>query len=898
MVELPCAFAEPSRNCGAVIRRSIFIPLLLLFLAPLALANTPPAAPVIVEPSMELQALNGADVHMVTAQFADADGDEHRCTDWEIRDVDELVWSAPCAEGPLATHIHLGDGVFSGSHTDASELRAESRFELRVRHRDDSGDPAMEWSAWTSRHFQTVVPTPVAPMRLREVLTEHAPRWRSGAEDMVPPPGAILELQTVDGDPLFRFGASDIEAAESRPSAVVIRLRLAAGDDEWRMPESELSFENGNGQPRTIYLPALSLAAHSEQFYWISANGGTHIAAPQERTPDFTEIARGAPVPWTVERGFQAEVFATGLELPVSIVAVPNPGHAPDSPFLYVAELYGKVKVVTRGGEVREFAKGLLNFDPRAPIPGNGERGLGGITIDPVSGDIIVTSVYQTDRESPWVSPRVLRLQSDDGGYTAARVISLVEFGDAQAPSHQISNVTFGPDDKLYVHVGSSFSWVAQDLSTTDGKILRMNRDGSAPSDNPFYDAGDGINPKDYIFALGFRNPFGGAWRFADQSLYEVENGPATDRLAKVMAGRNYLWDGTDASMRNHAIYNWNLPVAPIQIAFTERERFGGSGFPENKLRSAFVTESGATWASGPQQYGKKISEFVIGPDETLVSGPTTFAEYNGSGKATAAGLLAGPDGLFFTDLYKDYGQTSPLDAGANIIRIRWVGFADFTSRFERSSTIALTDRSDVPDAQSVSWDFDDGTTSSERNPVHRYEEAGTYVIRQTITGPRGTVARAQRVFAGGDTEPVRAEYYESDQDPTPAAVQTEQSLHFDWSDGTSALPVSAEGFAARFAVEITPRFSENYAFTVRSHDKVRVLLDGKPLIDAWEPDGSGEATGSIRLVAGRKYELTVQYVKSSDAPALTVSWKSASQGSFIVPRSAKVPRRRAVTPR
>lgn len=885
---------------GAATLRSVPRPsilVLVLFLARFALANTPPAAPVIVEPSMELQAVNGADVHMVLAQFTDADGDGHRCTDWEIRDVDELVWSAPCAEGPISSHIHLGDGVFSGSHTDASELRAATRFELRVRFRDDSGDPSTEWSAWASRRFQTVVPAPVAPMRLREVLTERPPRWTSGTEDVALPPGAVLELQTVDGDSLFRFGASEIAPAEPRPSAVVIRLRLAAGEGEWLAPESELSFEDGNGQPRAIYLPALSLEARSERFYWLAANGGTHVAAPLDRTPDFSIIARDAPVPWTVERGFRAELFASGFELPVSLVAVPNPGDAPDSPFLYVAELYGTIKVVTRAGEVREFARGLLNFDPRAPIPGNGERGLGGITIDPANGDLIVTAVHQTDPESPWVSPRVLRLESDDGGQTAARIRSIVEFGgDSQAPSHQISNVTFGPDDKLYVHVGSSFSWIAQQLNTTDGKILRMNGDGSAPPDNPFYDSSNGMTATDYIFALGFRNPFGGAWRFADQSLYEVENGPATDRLARVIAGRNYLWDGTDESMRNHAIYNWNIPVAPIQIAFTEPERFDGSGFPSDKLRSAFVTESGPTWATGPQQYGKKISEFVIGPDETLLSGPTTFAEYNGSGKATAAGLVAGPGGLFFTDLYKDYGQSSPVDAGANIIRIRWVGYADFTSRFERSSTISLTDQSDVPDAQSVSWDFGDGTGSSERNPVHHYQESGTYVIRQTITGPRGTVTQARRVFAGGDVEPVRAEYYESEQDPSPAFVQTEHALYFDWSNG-SGPPLPEEGFAARFVVGISPRFSEIYRFTVRSHDRVRVMLDGKPLIDAWEPDGSGESSGSIRLVAGRKYELTVQYVRSSETPSLALYWESDSQGSFIVPGSAKMPRRRAVSP-
>jgi hypothetical protein len=53
-----------------------------------------------------------------------------------------------------------------------------------------------------------------------------------------------------------------------------------------------------------------------------------------------------------------------------------------------------------------------------------------------------------------------------------------------------------------------------------------------------------------------------------------------------------------------------------------------------------------------------------------LLSGPTTLIEYTGTGKGTAVGLAAGPDGLYFSDLYKDTG-TSPIDPGANIYRIR-----------------------------------------------------------------------------------------------------------------------------------------------------------------------------------------------------------------------------------
>jgi hypothetical protein len=176
------------------------------------------------------------------------------------------------------------------------------------------------------------------------------------------------------------------------------------------------------------------------------------------------------------------------------------------------------------------------------------------------------------------------------------------------------------------------------------------------------------------VFAYGFRNPFGGVWRAADGGHYEVENGPSVDRFAKVVQGRNYLWSGTDASMRNFALYNWEPSHAPVNIAMVEPQTFFGSGFPEAEMDRAFVTESGPTYATGPQSLGKRIAGFAPGAGSDFAGAlPSPLIEYTGTGKATAAGLAAGPDGLYFTDLYKDTGFTSPIDRGANVLRVRYV---------------------------------------------------------------------------------------------------------------------------------------------------------------------------------------------------------------------------------
>ena len=224
-----------------------------------------------------------------------------------------------------------------------------------------------------------------------------------------------------------------------------------------------------------------------------------------------------------------------------------------------------------------------------------------------------------------------------------------------------------------------------------------------------------------------------------------MENGPSVDRIAKVVAGRNYLWDGTDASMSNFAAYNWSPSPAPVNIAFTQPGTFGGSGFPAEKMDHAFVTESGATYAPGPLSHGKRISEFVFDAQGTLVDGPAPLIEYVGAGRATATALAAGPDGLYFADLYKDFGAATPTERGAHVFRIRYVGVADFAanaSLIVAGQSVAFTDQSGVPDASAWHWEFGDGGASDERDPVHAYEAPGSFDVRLTVTGSGGAAVR------------------------------------------------------------------------------------------------------------------------------------------------------------
>lgn len=730
-------------------------------------ATLSPSTPVILEPAHDGQLISADDVHMVAAPFSGAPGETHVCSDWEIRTIspDAIVWSAPCGSGALKVHIHLGDGTFVNALAGHHQLDDDSEYKVRVRFLGDAPPPGSSWSDWAERRFKTFPATGFQPMVLSDVSSIPAVRWTdSSGQDILLPGGgtpAVLSLWVVGSNAsLLHLTGTDSGAnAVSNPppgsAHGALRLLLVAGTLPVSIPASVLAFTDGSGQDREIALPAASLAAGQTYAWWI-AEGGVSFWDPTYgapgSAPDFS-IPGGEPaVPWAVRQsGFRVDRVSTGFQLPVNVAFVPNPGPGPDDPFYYVTELYGNVQVVSRSGTLSQYATGLLDFDPLGSFPGSGEKGVTGIAVDPQSGDVFVGSLF-AGPDPNFHFPKVVRLHSTDGGRAAATQTTIVQFpNEPLGPSHQISSVSIGPDGKLYVHIGDGLlTTPSQDLSSVRGKVLRMELDGSPSSDNPFYDASDGLSAKDYVFAYGFRNPFGGAWRDADGSDWEVENGPSVDRMAKVVRGQNYLYDGSDTSMQNFAVYTWTPAHAPVNIAFVQPSAFAGSGFPPEKLDHAFVTESGPTYAGGPQALGKRVVEFVLDGAGNLVTGPLPLVEYIGAGRGTATALAAGPDGLYFADLYKDADAATPTDRGASVFRIRWTGVADFsadTTSGVAPLSVAFHDASNVPGASAWHWEFGDGGVSDEREPTHVYQDAGVYDVRLTVTGSGGEAPRQKAAF-------------------------------------------------------------------------------------------------------------------------------------------------------
>jgi glucose/arabinose dehydrogenase len=352
---------------------------------------------------------------------------------------------------------------------------------------------------------------------------------------------------------------------------------------------------------------------------------------------------------WELRDGFRIQKVLSALSLPVNLAFAPDPGKKKDAPLFYLTELYGKIKVVTNEFKISVFAENLLEYEPDYKMPGTGESGVTGIVVHP-DGDVFASMLY---KEGKAFKNKVVRFTTMDG-LKADKSATILDGIISTSAAHQIQALTIH-EGKLYVNVGDGMvnPEVAQDDKDLRGKILRMNVDGSVPSDNPA--------PKSYVYAKGLRNPFGAAWRESDGHLYVSDNGPAVDdRIAKILPGENYGWP---QSMRTNSLFVWWYTQAPTAIDFAD-DQFGA-----RHKDHLFVALFGYAYMEGKVLKGKRIVEMFIDEHDN-VQYLNDFVKYAGEGPASVCGLAFGPDGLYFTDLHGEVGFKKGEKSGGNIWKI------------------------------------------------------------------------------------------------------------------------------------------------------------------------------------------------------------------------------------
>src|SRR6267142_2403695 len=210
----------------------------------------------------------------------------------------------------------------------------------------------------------------------------------------------------------------------------------------------------------------------------------------------------------------------------------------------------GRLFVCLQGGNLRVIKNGVLLSTPflTLTVDSSGERGLLGVAFDPNFAANSFVYVYYTVPGSP-AHNRVGRFTANGDVAVAGSQTNLLELDNlSSAGNHNGGAIHFGPAGKLYIAVGENANGSnSQTLANLLGKVLRINADGTIPTDNPFFNTATGNNRA--IWALGLRNPF----TFGFQ--------PGTGRLFINDVGQN-AWEEINEGV-GHSNYGWSICEGP-----------------------------------------------------------------------------------------------------------------------------------------------------------------------------------------------------------------------------------------------------------------------------------------------------------------------------------------------
>ncbi|MFT4090310.1 MAG: PQQ-dependent sugar dehydrogenase [Asticcacaulis sp.] len=226
---------------------------------------------------------------------------------------------------------------------------------------------------------------------------------------------------------------------------------------------------------------------------------------------------------------YTTKVHAKGLEQPWGMAFLPD-GR------LLVTEKSGRLRIVSADGRMMQTIGGV----PKVVDIGQG--GLLDVVVDPAftKNGFIYLSYSEADSTGK-SGTAVARAKLEGHSLLGLKVI-WQQTPKVNSPNHWGSRLAFAKDGNLFITTGdrASFRNLAQDLSTTVGKVVRIRPDGSIPADNPFAKQA-GAKPE--IWSYGHRNVQGAAIHPQTGQLWTNEHGPqGGDEINITQAGKNYGW--------------------------------------------------------------------------------------------------------------------------------------------------------------------------------------------------------------------------------------------------------------------------------------------------------------------------------------------------------------------
>ncbi|HEX6572014.1 MAG TPA: PQQ-dependent sugar dehydrogenase [Steroidobacteraceae bacterium] len=336
-----------------------------------------------------------------------------------------------------------------------------------------------------------------------------------------------------------------------------------------------------------------------------------------------------AEVVSTEKAKVRLETVTRGLERPWGLAFLPD-GRA------LVTEKAGRLRIVGKDGALGEPLEGVPQVDT------TGQGGLLDVVLDPAfaQNQTIFLSFAQPRGEGQNATA-VARARLGANGLEDVRVIFQQQ--PAMTGGHHFGcRLVFGRDGTLFVTLGDRNIGrdKVQPLDTDVGKVVRIDRDGNAPADNPYRGK---AGARAELWSIGHRNIQGAALHPETGELWTNEHGPkGGDELNRTLGGRNYGWplvtygveySGAKVSDRQEApglespVHHWVPSIATSGLAF-----YTGTAIPawkDNVFVGGLATKELARLEMRDgkvvheerlfkRELGKRIRTVVNGPDGAL----------------------------------------------------------------------------------------------------------------------------------------------------------------------------------------------------------------------------------------------------------------------------------------
>ena len=423
----------------------------------------------------------------------------------------------------------------------------------------------------------------------------------------------------------------------------------------------------------------------------------------------------------------------------------------------------GRLLITRQEGDIRVFKNGALLPATALDLTIGGivcsafERGIESVAVDPDFASNNHIYVYYTyagsDNSCSSDSAEINRVSRYTmSGDSAGSETVILDNLDSPCGNHNGGSVNFDADGLLYVSVGDGGCTPerAQNRSVLNGKILRINRDGSIPSSNPFFGesgsvvcAASSFNPNGgvcrEIFAYGLRNPFKMTFKEGANTLHINDVGQsAWEEINLGAAGANYGWSDREGFCVSGSTTDCGAPPSGMSNPIHAYEHASGLC---SITGGAFSTN---VWTGvyGDAYYfadwcGNNIYRLVPGT----------------GGGYTRSTFHTSPDGGGISALLFDSAGNSLYYAqgGGSVRRIRYTGATGnraptaVASANATSGSTPLTvqftgSNSSDPDGDALTygWRFGDGGISNLANPSHTYSASGGFVATLVVTDTNG----------------------------------------------------------------------------------------------------------------------------------------------------------------